>query len=268
MAIQQNSLITEVIYAEHDEIERKALEALINLGIKYAYKDGGDFDYETDNLGMESFRIPPQAFDDLDIQINIANNTLDEQKVKELKQFAIKEYDKGILPFKDFLGLYDADTLSSMRKKFEIYTSEAFEVAQANAENAANIEIQKEKQLMDAQAGIDSQLKQMDSQLKQMEMNLKSEMDKMKNTISMEKIRADVDMNKENNQIKMMEIENENIMEQAYLNEQTRSNTVDQRLRAIELKMQAILKNSEISVKDKQGGSQKGTKAPEHISDR
>lgn len=267
MAIQQNSLITEIIYAQHDEIERRAQEALLNLAVKYKYVDGGMFDYKTDDMNVETFKIPSGVFDNVDFQINIANNTLNEQKLKELKQFAIKEYDKGLLPFKDMITLYDTETLTDMKKKFEQYTTEAYEVAQRNAENAANLELQKEERLMQAQAQIESQIKQSENQLKDMELKLKAQVEQMKIQMEQAKLQAQKEMHQVDSQIKMVELQSEYEVEQSYLQEQTRKNTTDERLRSIELQLNSLLKNSEIKTKSQEGMS-KGSKAKEHISDR
>jgi hypothetical protein len=268
MAIQQNSLITEVIYAQHDEIERQAFEAVLNLATKYKFTDGGNFDYQTDDLSTETFKLPPQIFENVDLKINVANNTMNEQKLKELKQFAIKEYDKGILPFKDMIALYDTNTLGEMRKKFEIFTAEAFEVAQRNAENANNMEIEKEQKLMQAQAQVDSQIKQMDNQMKQMELQLKGQVEQLKIQTQHAKIQSDEKMHKEDNQMKIMEVQNENIIEQQYIDEQKRSNSTDERLRAIELQMKSLLGKADLQIKGAKGNSQHGMRSPEHISDR
>ncbi len=264
MAIQQNSLITEVIYATHDEIQRRAIEALINLAIKYKFKDGGDFDYQTDNLSMERFKITPDMLKNIDINVRGANNSLDEQRMKELKQFAIKEYDKGLLPFKDMIRLYESNTLVDLHKKFELYTEEAYEVAQRNAQAAANIELEKEKGLMQAQSEIDMKVKQFEAQMKQMELQLKANIEQMKNNTAMSKISADSQNKQKELDIKQMEIQAENIIEQQYINEQSRSNIVDERLRAIELKMNTLIDAAGVKVKERQSSM----KAKEHISDR
>lgn len=254
MAINQNSLITEMIYAEHDEIERRAVEALVNYAIKYKYMDGGDFDYKTDGMGTEMFKIPPQMFDEIDIQVGVANNTIDEQKLKELKQFAIKEYDKGVLPFKDMIALYDTSTLIDMRKKFEIFTEEAFDVAQRNAENTANIDIQKEERLIQAKAEVDMQAKKMDIQLKQLELQLKGQIEQTKNQTANSKIISDKEKHSAEMQLRMGEIQNENIIEQQYIDEQKRSNIVGERLSSIELQLKTLLDNANLGIDKQKAG--------------
>jgi hypothetical protein len=257
MAITQNNLITEIIFNEHDECERRAFEVLMNLSAKYIYKNGGIFDYKTDDYRTEQFEIPANVLNNLDIGINVYNTSIQEKQLKELKQFAIQEYTRGSLPFRDILKLYNTETLKDLEKKFEFFSDEAIKFAQQNYSNQAETDMNNKKEIMQLQAQIDAQLKQSEMQIKQMELQLKKETEQYKLKLEEAKLKLQKEKIDSENKVEMADIETERDIESAYLMETQRSNMVNERLKMIEMQIRKLTENSKIESLKKNMGKKK-----------
>lgn len=257
LAINQNNLITENIYNDHDECERRAFEVLLNLSAKYIYKDGGIFDYKTDDNRTEQFEIPSNVLNNLDIGINVYKTTVQEKQLSELKQFAFQEYNRGTLPFRDILKLYNTETVKDLEKKFEFLTDEALKFAQQNYSNQAEVDMNNKKELMQLQAQIDAQIKQSEMQLKQMELQIKNQTEQFKQELEVEKLKLQKEKTESDNKVKMADIETERDIESAYLMETQRSNMVNEKLKMIEMQMSKMLENSKIESLKKNMGKKK-----------
>lgn len=265
-AIQQNSLITEVIYADHDEVERRALEVAFNIACKYLYKDGITFDYDTDGLSHDVVKIPKDLLNKYDFHIKVKNNNLEEQKLKEIKQFAMTEFSKGQMAFRDMLKLYNTETLVSLEKKFEQIADDAAELARENMNAQSEAETSGKERLVKLQGDIDMAIKSSESKLKEMELQFKQQVEAAKaqlmgGQLQVQQKKVDNDYN-----AKLIDIETERQIESRYIDEQTRSNSMDERLRAIELQMKALLEESKGRTTSGKGSSMAG-KAKERIKD-
>ena len=265
MALEQSNLITEVIYSEHDEVERRAMEAAVNLACKYVYKDGGNLSYRTKNLSMETFNVPGKILSEIDIRIDVANNSLEERNLKELKGFAVREYDKGILPFSDFIKLYSSKTLKDLEKKFEGYVDEALNLAQQNQMARSEQELQVQTQLLKLQAELDAQLQSQTTQLKQMELQMKANLEQMKLQLEEKKLIQQDKQHGIDSQITLIQQQAENIIEAEYIAEQNRSNIVNEKLRAIEIQMKGLM--DQVKSTEKSAGTGKKGFKGQHIRD-
>lgn len=267
-SIQQNSLITEIIYADHDETEKRALEAAYNLASKYIYKDGGVYDYKTDDLSLATLKIPANLLDKYDFRFIVKNNNLEERKLNEVKGFVLQEYSKGTIQFKDMLTLYNGETIKDLEKKFEQYAEEALKIAQQSNQNSAEAEAQAKERVIQLQGQIDQTIQQNELRLKQMELQMKQQLESTKLALMQKQIEVTQNQGAMDAQVKLHDIETEREIETKYINETQRSNVTDERLRAIELQMKALLENSKgLNVTKPKSQQGKGAKAMERIKD-
>ena len=257
MAIEQNSLITEIIYAEHDEIQRRAMEVALNLASKYLYKDGGMFEYQSENLRMERFKIPADVLNKLDLRLNVANNLLEEQKLKEIKQFAVGQMQSDRISIGDLIKLYNTDTLQELESKFNAISERAMKVAQENQMQAIEADKQSKVEMEQIKGEIEMQQQQLVAQLKQMELDLKGSIEQGKAQLEKEKISLDEKKHMDEMQLKLLDLKSEREIEGAYLEEETRSNQVDEQLRAIEIELNALQERANARTKAKEGKGQK-----------
>ncbi|MCK9281873.1 MAG: hypothetical protein M0P71_14705 [Melioribacteraceae bacterium] len=244
MAIQQNSLITEIIYSEHDENERRAFEIALNLATKYMYKDGGMFDYKSDNMKTETFQVPAGVLNKIDIGIDVENNTLQEQNLKELKQFALQEYNKGSLPFRDIIKLYSTQTVKDLEKKFEFFTDEALKFAQQSQQSNIEAQNQGQERLIQLQGQMDQQIKSQEIEIKKLDLQLKEQLGNGKLKLEQEQLFLNQKVADDNAKLKEAQIISERETEGSYLMEQNRSNVMDERLKALELQIKTLIGNT------------------------
>lgn len=241
MAIQQNSLITEIIYAEHDEIERRALEALLNLSLKYRWKDGGTFEWETEDMGVEQINIPPDLLNNMDFKVDMLNNTLEEKKLTELKQFAMQEYTKGTMPFKEMLALYNTETVKELEIKAKEFIAKDIELFQRSKQEDAESNKEFQKEIMQFQSELDMNMKAQELKMKEMELQLKSNIENLKLQNEQAKIQLLAKQGEDDKQLRIMDMESERNVETAYLQETSRANQMGERLQAIELQINTMM---------------------------
>lgn len=265
-SIQQSSMITEIIFADHDEVERQALEQLLNLSLKYCYKDGGIFDYELDNNTTEVFQIPAELMTGFDYKMMVGNNTEEGQALKDLKQMSFTQYDKGMLNFKQIIDIYKTKTLKDLEKKATQYIEEAEKKAQELAAQAGNAELEKESQLMQLEAQLDEKIKAQENQLKEMELQLKAKSEEMLNQREVQKMQDENKRHAMDTQVKLIDIKSEREMEGQYLQEQQRASKTEESLQALQMKMDHILDKAESQREDKRASKEINTSRDMNIS--
>jgi len=130
MSQQSTMLITEVIYAKHDEVERRALSMLMNIARQYLWDKETIMSYVDSDGEEEIIDIPPGVLNMNDYEIILANNTVEERRLNELKSYALQNYSKGVLPFSDFSKIYSSDSMSEIKKMGEYFSEQAEKLAQ------------------------------------------------------------------------------------------------------------------------------------------
>lgn len=283
MAIQQANLVTEIIYAEHDEVERRAFQYALNYALKYGYKDGGTFNLNSEDLGMGGnyFKVPSNILNNIDWDIIILNNTREETELKELKRFAVGNFEKGMLNFPDLIRLYSTKTLKEIEKKSLYFIEEAEKKAMDAAREEREFSKQEAQELEQIKGQVEAQIKEQENQLKSFSLKLDETLGIMTQQREDRKQSHEENKWEDEKRLKALDIASEREVEGAYLGEQQRSNKVNERLKAIELEMNAIMQkvglrnDKEKNDNDKQknkiaslGSSAKGkTGNKEHIKD-
>ena len=147
MSQQSTMLITEVIFAQHDEIERQALSMLINLARQYLWDKNTILSYVDENNDEQIVDIPEGVLNLADFDILLANNNLEERRLNELKSFAMNSYAQGQLPFKDFSQIYSSESMTEVKRMSEYFSEEALrlqrESVQAERKHEQDLQQQK-----------------------------------------------------------------------------------------------------------------------------
>jgi hypothetical protein len=124
MSQQSVMLITEVIYAKHDEVDRRALSMMINIARQYLWDKDTILSY-VENGEEEVLDIPAGVLNMADFEVLLGSNTLEERRLNEFKNYALQSYGKGLLPFADFSAIYTSDSFKEVQRMSEYFDREA-----------------------------------------------------------------------------------------------------------------------------------------------
>jgi len=161
MSQQSTLLVTEILFAKHDEIERQALALMMNLCRQYLWDKDTILAYWNDNNEEEIVRIPAGLLKMNDFDILLERSTLEERRLNELKQYALQNYAKGNLPFHQFVRMYPLESLKQLEKMSTHFAEEAQRIQQesmgANAEQQQQLKEQEYQLRTQMQMAIDKQ---------------------------------------------------------------------------------------------------------------
>lgn len=123
-------LITQVLYEKHDEVEKEALNMMLRLAKEYLMDDDVVIQNIDTDGGENITRIPAGVLKKADFDIIVMNNSKEESSLIELKQIALQNYKAGLLPFHNFMQMYNIESLKELEKMSEYFAEKAQEIAQ------------------------------------------------------------------------------------------------------------------------------------------
>lgn len=248
MAIQQNALITEILYYEHDQIFNLAYEACINLATKYCLHEGGTISREDDVYGEQQVIVPANTFKDIEFELHTENNTEEESALMELKQLAVQKHMQGLLPFSNLISLYRVKALKELEKKMEKFEQKAIELSQEAESGKIQNQIELEKQKIQFENEYKVAIEQQKSELESMKIKL----DDAKLQFEKEKLKIEAELKDKEIRSKMAsdiyKADADSAVEMNYLQEQQRQAIKDEELRELTLKVDTIIKQIELSM--------------------
>jgi hypothetical protein len=142
-SIKQALLINEILFAEHDEIEGKALTHCLNLALNYCYKNGATFGFNNTDLSGEIVNIPENILNKVRFNVLLANNTEEAQGIEDIKQFMASG--KSGIQFGDITELWGIKSLTELRERAKYLSMRAVELMSSQAANAEQAQVEKEK---------------------------------------------------------------------------------------------------------------------------
>ena len=147
MSQQSVMLITEVLYAKHDEVERRALTMMMNIARQYLWDKNTIMSYINENNEEDIVDIPANTLNMADYEILLANNNLEERKLNEFKNYSLQSYSKGTLSLRDFTNIYNSDSLREVQRMAEYIDEEAKRLAgeSQQKQNQAMADLQNQK---------------------------------------------------------------------------------------------------------------------------
>lgn len=248
MAAEQSVLVTEILYDDFDEVLREALTHYIRIMAKYTYKNGGYAHYNHMAEGNRILRIPENLLAEKDFKVIIANTLKNEADLRELKQHAFRYHEKGMLPFHQLVSIHGIQNVKTLEKKLQYFAEEAERLAAENNQASMEQQAMLQEQMLKLQAQLDMEIEKQKNAVKEMAIQIdqaRLELDKQiadrNSQIAERKVVGD-------QSLKAMEIQSENAIESEYLQEMGRSAQVNERLKAIEIQLEAIINSSNIDL--------------------
>ena len=269
-SIRQSSLVTEILFYENDLVFSEACSGFLSL-LRIARNNGGIVSYTKEKGELHISEIPAGVFEESKLKIFVRENTKDIENLRELKQLAGIGFQRGQVNIQQMIQLVTSDNIVEVEKKLEYFADKADEIASLNAQNANEMETQKEIAVKQFEQEFEKFIKEQEFALKDKELQLKQYEIGLKER-DME-MRAQSEMM--NAELKLRELESENAVESAYLQEQGRAARVHEELQAMQIKINAMMqsismdKDLKIAADKKEVDLKKAsTKNKEHISDR
>jgi hypothetical protein len=166
----QSSHITEYWFAEHENTQIRALEALLETA-KFAWrnKENVKVQYVLDEGSTTIFEIEGQQFNEADYDVSITTGSMNDNLRDSLKQLAHAGMQNGMINFSQLLDIMTTNSVSAIKRKIE----KSEEDAKAQAAEQQKQEQQMAQQQMQQQAEIEKQKAQaeIDKQLRELEDN-------------------------------------------------------------------------------------------------
>jgi hypothetical protein len=236
-AVQQSSLVTEILHMEHDQLNARALELAVNIQLNYVTKPGEILDIEIPNEGgSRSYQVPEMDAANSQIKIYLENNSRTANIKNKLEQAAMTEYSRAGLPFRSLIDVFNTDSLKQMEKKLAQFSKQAEELAQENA----MAQMDREQEIANAAKEVELFLKQEDTKVSMAELEFNKE------KLAVESALKEKELDQEA-QKDFTKIGSERETEAAYLKEQNRASVIDEELEALRIQMDFLvnLKNIE-----------------------
>ena len=230
-AIQQTSLVTEIMYYDSDVILSEALTYFLNI-LRVSRKDGGIIKTYDPEEGIDAMELPKGVFEDSKFKLYCLNNSKDDEKFNKLQEIMYQNFARGEMDSATLVGLVNVDSVKELEKKLEYYGEKAKEMMAANA--GSQMEAEKEKIAFE---------KQLDNEIKQQELQIKDRLAKVEEArLQVENMKLDLERQSRQQDvgIKSLELASENEIERAYLGEQMRSNRTNEALQAMQMKLTAM----------------------------
>lgn len=239
MAQQSTLLVTEAIYYRHEMILSQALEVLINLVTKYMSSTEHIFEDEENIIQF----IPIDILSDSDYQVGVYNSFNDDAKMLELKQALTQFVGNGILTPDQFIKLYNIESIKELELATEDYIEKNMQIRQQMSQSEYTSKAEAEMQLLQLKQQFEEKIKQAELQLKAAELQVKNKTA----DASIQLQQANLELQKEqmiiDSQLRSEELSNESAVELSYLSEQAESRRIDQQIKMLELKIEAIMNN-------------------------
>jgi hypothetical protein len=239
-ANEQASLITEIIYENHDEVERQALAQLLNLSVRYVFNTEQVLNLLNYDNGISTFKIPKDIFTDSFFDVMVANNNKEESSLKELKQITFQNFNKGMIPFSQILEFYRTESLTELYKKVEYFTQMSEEIQQQQQQSGTQNQEAIEQKKVQFNREYDVAIEKLKQQTEMMKMKL----EEAKLLLEQKKFETEIQFKYSQDQnksiLKDKEINTDVQVESAYLQSQDKNLSVQNQLEAIRIELAAM----------------------------
>lgn len=213
-AIVQASLVTEILFYEHDQTKRKVLDRLINL-TKIAWRKGRRGQFVLGDLGQEILNIPEHTMENADYRLWIEDGGKQEKMINDLKRLSFEEHNKGLINMGQVVKLYSMESVREMEKALEKFS----EIAEQKAGQRMQNEQEAEQQKIQMENEFKSLLEKQKNELGQMQLQIQgAQLEWEKQKFDMEQKFKDRELAQEK-QLTEEKIDSERAVEMAYLKE-------------------------------------------------
>jgi hypothetical protein len=240
-SINQSMLTTEVLFYEHDETIRRALEEWMNLA-KVSLEEGHIMSMESPEMGYDITTIPAGVFKDKRFQLGVETTPSQERDMENIKQISLQAYAKGQLAFDQLIKTYNIDSLKELEKTVITFAEKAAKNAELYENNKIQAEKEAEMDKIKFEKEYDMQIEQQNAQLKEVELQIK----KLDLELKQREVALKNQIEQGKLDMKEKEIITEREVEMNYLAEENRASRVDELLRMVELKMEAFFNEKQL----------------------
>lgn len=289
-SIDQSSLLNEIIFEDYSEIAAKGISILSNLYSTYCLPKG-----ELVTIGgkeLDVYKLDPAFFENIDLECNIEDNMRQERQLQEIKTIMKQRSDVGQIPLHQFISLYVTDSITDLEKSVQYFAEEADKAAAQQFQNNEQAKAEAQAKMIQLKGEIEMKLKEAEAQLKMKDQELTMALEQMKaqqkqaelyakTAIEEKKLQQEKEKTANEQQLKLLELLNEQSIESALINENRDGRMVDQKINALRLKMEALINGVTLELnKSKQNADhtekmkklqiedKKASKMPvEHIND-
>jgi hypothetical protein len=285
IALQQAHLITEILYEEHDEVEAKALNELLMLYIKYQPIDNTFLEFNDRTEGRDIFYLEQGMFRDIDLELVVENSNKEQQNLEMFKQILQAEYSRGSINANDLAELIPIESITEMKKKTDHIMKKNQELAMQNQSQAIQEQKESQKEIEQFKVQLQIQAQEHANLIAEKQMEIASFIAQSKAQVDQQNVLMKQYIEDKKHEREMIKISNEDKVEMSYLQEQSRSATVQQKLSALQIQLDAMFNTlkygldkkglefghvenvKKLNVEDKKATAME-KKSPEHISDK
>lgn len=241
---RQAALVTEIMFSEHDEVESKALEMLLNLAIQYKYKPGDIIDVTEDEAKMIEI---PYDLKDRKFRLKLLNSAKQDLDLEEVKRMSAQMTANGNLPFEFLFKIFSIDSIKEMESIVAEQTKKQQEIAALQQEGSTRAIAQAEEKKIQLEQQFEAQMKGMEGKLKEAQMKIDASLKTRELDIEERKVEADIQQNAVDQQLGAQKDGIDTQIEVAKHQETIRKNQADEILKETELQLEALLKSTGVS---------------------
>jgi len=241
---RQAALVTEILFAEHDEVEVKALEQLLNVAIQYRYKPDEVVDVSYDEA--ELIKIP-WDMKDRRFRMKMINSAKQDLDLDEVKRMSAQMTANGNLPFDFLFKIFGIDSIKEMENLVEIQMQKQVEIAEAQQQGGAQAELQAKQAMLQMEQTFEGQMKGMETKLKEAGMKIDAMFRERELNIQEKKVDADIQQTAVDSQVKLQKDAADVQLKAQDQSEKARANRADEILKQTELQLEALLKSTGVS---------------------
>ncbi len=234
---KQAMLVTEIMFKEHDDVEVKALEQLLNLAIQYKYEPNEVVDITEEE--SELIKIP-YDMNDRKFRLKLINSAKEDIDLEELKRMSAQMTANGRLPFEFLFQIFSIDSIKEMENIVAEQTQKQNELAQAQQESGIQAEAAVKQKEIEIQQQFEAQMKQLDAKLKDADLKLKQMLGNRDLDIKEKKVDADIQQNAVDSQIDAQKAGVDFQLKVEEQGETARSNRASEILKSTELQLEAV----------------------------
>lgn len=258
MSNEQAHLVTEILFFEHDEIESEARRLLINVSAQYVYEPGDILDIPGEVVTTITI---PDYFDTTRFNIKVKSSVMNDVKIRELKTIANVYAQKGVLPFEFVTKLFDMDSMKEIQREIESMVEKQREIVQLQQQGTIEAQSAAQQRQTELEQNFEAQMKMIDARLQEAKIKMDGFLGQMKMQLEDKDITLTDQRAREDNAIKAQQTQDEFVTENRIIDENQRSNVMNERLQLLEMKLDAILNKNISSPKSSTG------RMPEHVID-
>jgi len=259
-SIEQSLLITEILHEDHDEVQAKAYSILMNLYSHYCM--GKDTNLTIGDNDIRMIKVEGKVFEDTDFDVMVEDDGKAETKMKEIKNIMKQGYDSRQIGLSQFMQVYLSDSVKEVEKLVLYFAEEGERVAQQAqaadeegksrlAKEQEELKFQYESKLKEMEANLKEKEQQYNAQLESAKLQVQKEINDSNNQVELNKLSVQAEDNKMTQNLKLMELLDEQSIETQLLQENKEARTISNKLDALKLKMESIINGVSLDLQRK-----------------